>query len=96
MFWEVATMAVRKRFKITNKQGLHARPAALFVRTAARYTSEIWVTKDDDEVNGKSIMGLMMLAAEYGSEVEVRAEGEDEEAAINELDRLFSGGFSGL
>jgi phosphocarrier protein len=89
-------MAVRKRFKITNKQGLHARPAALFVRTAARYTSEIWVTKDDDEVNGKSIMGLMMLAAEYGSEVEVRAEGEDEEAAINELDRLFSGGFSGL
>jgi phosphocarrier protein HPr len=96
MFWEVATMAVRKRFKITNKQGLHARPAALFVRTAARYTSEIWVTKDDDEVNGKSIMGLMMLAAEYGSEVEVRAEGEDEEAAINELDRLFSGGFAGL
>ena len=89
-------MAVRKRFKITNKQGLHARPAALFVRTAARYTSEIWVTKDDDEVNGKSIIGLMMLAAEYGSEVEVRAEGEDEEAAINELDRLFSGGFSGL
>ena len=89
-------MAVRKRFKITNKQGLHARPAALFVRTAARYTSEIWVTKDDDEVNGKSIMGLMMLASEYGSEVEVRAEGEDEEAAINELDRLFSGGFSGL
>ena len=89
-------MAVRKIFKITNKQGLHARPAALFVRTAARYSSEIWVTKDDDEVNGKSIMGLMMLAAEYGSEVEVRAEGEDEEAAIKELDRLFSGGFGGL
>ena len=89
-------MAVRKTFKITNKQGLHARPAALFVRTAARYSSEIWVTKDDDEVNGKSIMGLMMLAAEYGSEVEVRVEGADEEAAIDELDRLFSGGFSGL
>jgi phosphocarrier protein len=89
-------MAVRRRFKITNKQGLHARPAAMFVRTAARYTSEIWVTKDDDEVNGKSIMGLMMLAAEYGSEVEVRAEGEDEEAAINEIDRLFAGGFAGL
>jgi len=89
-------MAVRRRFKITNKQGLHARPAALFVRTAARYSSEIWVTKDDDEVNGKSIMGLMMLAAEYGSEVEVRAEGEDEEAAINEIDRLFAGGFAGL
>jgi phosphocarrier protein len=89
-------MAVSKRFKITNKQGLHARPAALFVRTAARYSSEIWVTKDDDEVNGKSIMGLMMLAAEYGSEVEVRVEGEDEEAAIDELDRLFAGGFSGL
>jgi phosphocarrier protein HPr len=89
-------MAVSKRFKITNKQGLHARPAALFVRTAARYSSEIWVTKDDDEVNGKSIMGLMMLAAEYGSEVEVRAEGEDEQAAIEELDRLFAGGFGGL
>ncbi|RFC42041.1 MAG: phosphocarrier protein [Verrucomicrobia bacterium] len=93
---EIVAMAVSKRFKITNKQGLHARPAALFVRTAARYSSEIWVTKDDDEVNGKSIMGLMMLAAEYGSEVEVRAEGEDEQAAIEELDRLFAGGFGGL
>ncbi|MEQ1841862.1 MAG: HPr family phosphocarrier protein [Verrucomicrobiales bacterium] len=89
-------MAVRKTFKITNKQGLHARPAALFVRTAARYTSEIWVIKEDEEVNGKSIMGLMMLAAEFGSELEVRAEGADEAAAIAELDRLISGGFGGL
>ncbi|MBU6300338.1 MAG: HPr family phosphocarrier protein [Verrucomicrobia bacterium] len=89
-------MAVSKKFKITNKQGLHARPAAMFVRAAARYSSEIWVTKDDDEVNGKSIMGLMMLAAEYGSEVEVRAEGADEQAAIEELDRLFAGGFGNV
>lgn len=89
-------MAVSKKFKITNKQGLHARPAAMFVRAAARYSSEIWVTKDDDEVNGKSIMGLMMLAAEYGSEVEVRAEGADEQAAIDELDRLFAGGFGNV
>ncbi len=88
-------MAVRRTFRITNKQGLHARPAAMFVKAASRFRSEIWVTKDDDEVNGKSIMGLMMLAAEFDSEVEVRAEGEDEQAAMEELDRLISGGFNG-
>jgi phosphocarrier protein len=88
-------MAVSRTFRITNKQGLHARPAAMFVKAASRYASEIWVSKDDDEVNGKSIMGLMMLAAEYGSEVEVRAEGADEREALEDLDRLISGGFGG-
>ena len=60
-----------KRFIIGNKLGLHARPAAMFVKLANTFTSEIWVKLDDDEVNGKSIMGLMMLAAPAGSELEV-------------------------
>ena len=88
-------MAVSKTFTISNKQGLHARPAALFVKTANKYQSEIWVTKDGEEVNGKSIMGLMMLAAEFGSQVQVSAEGEDEEVALAEIEQLVSGGFEG-
>ena len=88
-------MSVTKTFTITNKQGLHARPAALFVKTANRYRSEIWVSKDGEEVNGKSIMGLMMLAAEFGSEVEVAADGPDAEDAIKEIEQLIANGFQG-
>ncbi len=63
---------------IQNKFGLHARPAAEFVKTAHGFDAEVWVRKEDLEVNGKSIMGMMMLAAEHGSEIVIRAAGSDE------------------
>ncbi len=86
-------MALKKKFTMTNKQGLHARPAAVFVKTACRYESEIMVSKDGEEVNGKSIMGLMMLAAEYGSEVEVAVSGKDEQEAMAGIEDLANRGF---
>ena len=82
-----------KKFIIGNKLGLHARPAAMFVKLANTFTSEIWVKLDDDEVNGKSIMGLMMLAAPAGSELEIFAEGQDCNKAVDALGELIKGGF---
>ena len=82
-----------KKFIIGNKLGLHARPAAMFVKLANTFTSEIWVQLDDDEVNGKSIMGLMMLAAPAGSELEVSAAGQDCNKAVDALGELIEGGF---
>jgi len=79
--------------RIVNSLGLHARPAAAFVKIASRHASQISVRKDDMEVNGKSIMGMMMLAAECGSELRVRAEGDDAESAVQELVSLVQGGF---
>ncbi len=87
-------MALSKTFTINNKQGLHARPAALFVKVANRYDSEVWVTKDGEEVNGKSIMGLMMLAAGHGERVEISVEGDDAQEAMAEIEQLVLGGFS--
>lgn len=78
---------------IANKLGLHARPAAEFVKLASRFSSEIWVRKDDVEVSGKSIMGVMMLAAEHGSAIVIRATGEDRDRAIEALEALVSNGF---
>jgi phosphocarrier protein HPr len=80
---------------IRNQLGLHARACALFVKAAARFRSNILVSRDDLEVNGKSIMGVMMLAAEEGSTIRVRAEGPDEEAAIAALRELVEGKFGG-
>lgn len=74
---------------MTNKLGIHARPAALFVRVASRFESDITVEKDGETVNGKSIMGLMMLAAGYGSKLRITAEGRDAEQAICETEQLF-------
>jgi len=79
-----------KDMTIENRNGLHARPAALFVKTSSRYRSEVWVEKDGERVNGKSIMGLMMLAAGKGSVLRVIAEGEDAETVLNELEQLIS------
>ncbi|MBI4054997.1 MAG: HPr family phosphocarrier protein [Elusimicrobia bacterium] len=76
-------------FRIRNQLGLHARPAALFVQTANRFQSRIRVAKGEMEVNGKSVMGLMMLAAECGSEIKVFTEGADEESLLEELQKLF-------
>jgi phosphocarrier protein len=82
-----------RRVAIQNRHGLHARPAAEFVKAAARFRSEVMVRRDDLEVNGKSIMGMMMLAAEFGSEITIRAHGEDAEHAVRELAALIDGRF---
>ena len=79
----------QRELTILNKLGIHARPAAQFVKTASKFTSEIRVEKDGEEVDGKSIMGLMMLAAGNGSVIIVAAEGEDEDAALEALADLI-------
>lgn len=73
------------RVEIKNKAGLHARPSSLFVQTVAKYDSEIQVKCDDEEINGKSIMGLMLLAAEQGRVLELTADGPDEDLMLKEL-----------
>jgi phosphocarrier protein len=80
---------ISKDLTIENRNGLHARPSALFVKTASRFRSEIWVEKDEERVNGKSIMGLMMLAAGKGSILRVTAEGEDATTVLTELEELI-------
>lgn len=79
----------RKDFTIRNKLGIHARPAAQFVKMANRFNADISVEKDGEEVDGKSIMGLMMLAAGHGSVISVSAEGADAEAAIEAIGELI-------
>lgn len=78
---------------VVNKLGLHARPAMVFVDLASTFQSEIKVRKDDNEVDGKSIMMMMMLAAAKGSELVITAEGPDAEAASEALKKLVDGGF---
>ena len=78
---------------ITNPLGLHARPAAQIVRLANSFDSEIWLEKDGMQVNGKSIMGVMMLAAEQGSTIRVRADGADADRALDAICGLVSDGF---
>ena len=78
---------------IVNALGLHARPAAEFVKTAGKYRSNVMVRKDALEVNGKSIMGIMMLAAECGSSLHIRADGEDAGDALAALTALVATGF---
>ena len=79
--------------QIVNRNGLHARPAAEIVKAASKFASDITITRDDMEVNGKSIMGVMMLAAEYGSTVMLRASGPDADQAIDTLSRLIANRF---
>jgi phosphocarrier protein len=77
-----------RELTIANKLGIHARPAAVFVKTANRFAAEIFVEKDGEKINGKSIMGLMMLAAGPGSKLTLHARGADAQAAITELEAL--------
>jgi phosphocarrier protein len=84
---------IERTVTIANKNGLHARPAAEIVKTAAKYKAEITLVRDDLEVNGKSIMGVMMLAAEYGATLLLRADGSDAEEAVGALARLIEGKF---
>lgn len=78
---------------IVNKLGLHARPAAMLVSTAARFESEVFFSRDDLRVNGKSIMGVMMLAAEKGATIKIEVEGVDEEASLKALLEVIQSGF---
>jgi phosphocarrier protein len=79
-----------KELLVQNKMGIHARPAAMIVRVTNKYKADIFVEKEDEQVNGKSIMGLMMLAAAKGSKVKFIATGEDAEAVLAELEQLFA------
>jgi phosphocarrier protein HPr len=80
---------ITKELVVTNKLGIHARPAAMFVKIANRYACDVFVEKDGETVNGKSIMGLMMLAAGPGSKLRVRAVGADAAEALNDLEALL-------
>lgn len=84
-----ASGKIQKEVTIVNKLGLHARPAAMFVRVANKHRAEVWVEKDGEQVNGKSIMGLMMLAAGQGSRLLLTAEGADAQGALQELQELI-------
>lgn len=84
---------IKKTITIVNKLGLHARAAAKFVASAGRYSCKIEIIKNGKAVNGKSIMGVMMLAASKGAEVELTADGEDEAEAIEELEKLINDRF---
>jgi phosphocarrier protein HPr len=85
---------IEKEITIINRLGMHARPAAMFVRIASRYRSEIWVEKEGEQINGKSIMGLMMLAAGQGSKLLIRCEGPDADKAMEEIEGLIAGKFN--
>ncbi|WP_395753286.1 HPr family phosphocarrier protein [Prosthecobacter sp.] len=86
-------MSIQKELTIRNKMGMHARPAAQFVKRASKYQCDVWVEKDDEPVNGKSIMGLMMLAAGRGETIKIIADGNDAEAAVADLEELVASGF---
>src|SRR2546422_4237494 len=82
-------LRITKELIVSNKLGIHARPAAMFVKIANRFRCEIFVEKDGEKVNGKSIMGLMMLAAGPGSTLTVHAEGHDASQALAEIETLI-------
>jgi len=82
-----------KEVRIENRNGLHARPAAEIVKAASKFRAEVTIRRDDMEVNGKSIMGVMMLAAEYGTTLWLRASGEDAEQAVEAIATLVASRF---
>ena len=91
---DVPAQKIEKELTVVNRLGLHARPAAMFVRIASRHRAEIWVSKEGEEVNGKSIMGLMMLAAGQGSKLRIRCDRPDADKAIEDLEELIKAGFN--
>ena len=84
---------MERTVEIVNRNGLHARPAAEIVKLSSRFQAEITMVRDDLEVNGKSIMGVMMLAAEYGSQLLLRADGSDEQDAVSAIAKLIESKF---
>ena len=85
-----ASATLVKELLVLNKMGIHARPAAMIVRVTNKYKADIFVEKDDEQVNGKSIMGLMMLAAAKGTKVKFIATGDDAAAVLADLEALFA------
>ena len=81
---------IEKEMIVRNLQGLHARPAAMFVQIANKYDSKIMVKKNQETVNGKSIMGILMLGAQYNSKITITADGKDAQEAITELEEFLS------
>jgi len=81
---------------IKNKAGMHTRPASILVKIASKFKSDFYIIKDNFQINGKSIIGVMSLAAEYGSEVTLRFDGADEEKAAEEITKYFEEGFGEL
>lgn len=86
-------MTCEREVRIENRNGLHARPAAEIVKAASKFRSEVTIRRDDMEVNGKSIMGVMMLAAEYGTTLWLRANGDDADQAVDALAALVASRF---
>ena len=86
-------MMCEREVRIENRNGLHARPAAEIVKAASKFRSEVTIRRDDLEVNGKSIMGVMMLAAEYGTTLFLRADGDDAEQAVEAIAALVASRF---
>jgi phosphocarrier protein len=84
---------LERKLTVTNKSGLHARPAALLVQTASKFSSDITLVKGASEVNAKSIMGIMALGAGQGTELTIKVNGADEEEALNALLELFNSNF---
>ncbi|MDG1357410.1 MAG: HPr family phosphocarrier protein [Akkermansiaceae bacterium] len=82
-----------REFTVTNKLGIHARPAAQFVKTASNFSCDIQVEKDDEQADGKSIMGLMMLAAGHGSVLTITTNGDDQDSAMEALGGLIARNF---
>jgi len=80
---------IQKKIIVKNKSGLHARPAAMFVQIANKFDSRITIKNDSEEVNGKSIMGILMLGAEQGSEIVIEAQGHDAQEALSELEKII-------
>jgi phosphotransferase system HPr (HPr) family protein len=81
---------IKRKVIVKNKQGLHARPAALFVQVANKFDARITVRRDKEEVNGKSIMGILMLGAEKGSQIIIEADGGDAQLAVLELEKIVT------
>lgn len=90
---EKAVVTITREFEIRNQYGIHARPAALFVKTASRFDSDVTVEKEGTKVSGKSIMGLMTLEASLGTKLKVTAHGADAAEMLNELQKLFDSKF---
>lgn len=84
---------IKRTVTVNNQAGLHTRPASMIVRTASKFDADIYIQKDNYEINGKSVIGVMTLAAEQGAELTLIFEGEDEEEAAEALVDLFEGGF---
>lgn len=84
---------IEREVTVRNRAGIHTRPASMLVRTASRFDAEVFIQRDNYEINGKSVIGVMTLAAEQGATLTLVIDGEDEEAAADALTELFEDGF---